>query len=367
MEKMKIGILGCGVISHTYIRDIKRLYSDIEIAAVANSHIAKAQAVAEQYGIPKVCTVEELLADEEITMIVNLTPPAAHTELNLQILNAGKHLFCEKPYALTMEDAEKTSALAREKGLKIGVAPDSFMGSSLSTCKKLLDDNWIGKPLYVTLNMMGGGVETWHPQPENWYRYGGGPLLDMGGYYFTTLVDMFGSVKAVYAVGAKGFEERTIYTPERFGQKIPVEVQTHYSAILTMECGILVTANFSFDIWKTSMPLFEIYGTDGTLMVPDPNMHGGTPKVYRKEQKLAPNYGGVDNGNDAPFAIPELSQNIGTYVRCLGVKDLADAIREDREPKTNSDLATHVLEILLGTMEAADTGIPYQMKTRYER
>lgn len=189
----------------------------------------------------------------------------------------------------------------------------------------------------------------------------------MGGYYFTTLVDMFGSVKSVYAVGAKGYEERTIYTSERFGQKIPVEIPTHYSAILTMECGIIVTANFSFDIWKTSMPMFEIYGTDGTLMVPDPNMHGGTPKVYRKEQKLAPNFGGVDNGNDQAFAIPELSQNIGTYVRCLGVKDLADAIREDRVPKTNTDLAMHVLEIIIGTMKSAEDGVPYQLTTSYDK
>lgn len=363
MRTMKIGIIGCGVISNTYIKDIQRLYKHISIDAVASGHIEGARKTAEMYNIPKVYTVDELLADPEIEMVVNLTPPAAHTEINVKVLNAGKHLFCEKPFALNLEECIMVSDLAKEKGLKIAVAPDSFMGSSLSTCKKLLEDNWIGRPLYANVNMLSSGVETWHPVPEHFYKFGGGPVYDMGGYYFTTLVDMFGPVDSLYAVSGKGFEERTVYTPERLGTKFPVEVPTHYSAILTFKNGMIVNANFSFDIWKTEMPLFEVYGTDGTLMVPDPNMHGGTPRVYRKEQKLAPNFGGVDNGSGEAFAIPELSQNIGTYVRCLGVDDLAHAIVEDRKPRANSDIATHVTEIMIGIMKSAETGTVYKMGT----
>lgn len=366
MRTIKIGIIGCGVISNTYISDIKRLYRELEIAAVADVDLARAQSSAGKYGIAKACTVEELLADSEIELAVNLTPPAFHTQINRKVLQAGKHLFCEKPFALNLADAQEIVALAREKGLKLGCAPDSFMGSSLSTCRKLLQDNWIGRPLYVCVNMMNCGVETWHPQPENFYRQGGGPLFDMGGYYFTALVSMLGSVESVYAVAAKGYDERTVYTQERFGQSFPVEVPTHYSGIITMESGVIVNANFSFDIWKTTMPMFEIYGTDGTLMVPDPNMHGGTPKVYRKEQKLAACFGGVDNGDGEPFALPELAQNVGTYVRCLGVADLAEAIRNDCEPQVNGELAVHVLEAILGMMESAKSGQPYRLTTRYD-
>lgn len=367
MKVMKIGIIGCGVISNTYIRDIQRLYPDrLKIAAAADADISRAAATAEKYEIPKACSVQELLADPEIELAVNLTPPALHTQINLQVLNAGKHLFCEKPFALTLEDAQRVAALAKEKGLLLGSAPDSFMGSSLTTCRKLLEDNWIGKPLCACMNMMSCGVETWHPQPENFYRKGGGPMYDMGGYYFSALVNMFGPAAQVYAAGRKGFQERTVYTKERFGQTFEVEVPTHYSAIVTMKNGMLVNANFSFDIWKTTMPMFEVYGTEGTMMVPDPNMHGGTPQVYRKEQRLAECFGGTDNGSGAAFALPELSQNVGTYVRGIGVAEMADALRENRRPRVNADFAIHVLEILIGIMKSAESGMPYTLTTDYQ-
>lgn len=366
MRKIKIGIIGYGVISHTYIKDIKRLYRNIIVEAVAGPSLEKAEKCADMYDIPRTLTIEEMLLDPEIEMVVNLTPPAAHTEINRRVLEAGKHLFCEKPFALTVEDAGMIADLAEKKGLKIGCAPDSFMGSSLKTCKKLLKDKWIGQPLYVCMNMMNCGVETWHPAPENFYLEGGGPVLDMGAYYFTALVTMFGAVDSVYAAAGMGFSERVIYTPERFGDSFPVKVPTHYAVIVTMKNGMIVNANFSFDIWKTEMPMFEIYGTEGTLMVPDPNMHGGTPRVYRKEQKLAENFGGTDNGNGEAFRIPELSQNIGSYVRCLGVADLADAVINDRRPVVNSDLGVHVTEILTGIIKSAETKTVYKLVTDYK-
>jgi len=368
MRKVIVGIIGCGVISNTYIRDLKRLYSDLlEIKAVADIDKERAQKSAEEYQIPVGCLVDELLADPEIELVVDLTPPAMHVELNKKILNAGKHCFTEKPFALSLKDAQEVVDLAKAKGLKLASAPDSFLGSSLSTCRKLLKDNWIGKPLYATLNMITAGVETWHPIPENYYKVGGGPVYDMGGYYFTALVSMFGSVERLFAYGGKGFEERQVYTQQRFGTKFSVDVPTHYTVVLMMKNGMIVNANFSFDIFKTSLPNFEVYGTDGTLFVPDPNMHGGVPKVYRKEQFLAPCFGGNDTGEGEAFKIPELAQDIGEYVRCLGVADICEAILEDRDPVCEGDLALHVIDIMTGIMKSAETGEEYRLVTSYDK
>ena len=366
MEKTSIGVIGCGVISSTYLRDLKRLCPELAVKAVADALPEAALKQKEAFGIPVACSPEELLADPEIEIVVNLTPPMLHTAVNRQILEAGKNLFCEKPFALTMEDAFATIALAKEKDLVIGCAPDSFLGSSLTTCKKLIDDGRIGKPLYVCMNMMNRGVETWHPKPENFYREGGGPVYDMGGYYFSALVNMFGPVESVYALGGKGFEERTIYTSERFGSSFPVEIPTHYSALLKLRCGMIVNANFSFDIWKSNMPMFEVYGTEGTLEVPDPNMHGGTPRLYRKEQTLAECFGGEDPAKGESWPVPELAQNVGTYVRFLGVKDLAVAIREGRLPRVNAYLALHVTEIMISVMKSAASGEKIILETTYD-
>lgn len=366
MRQVTIGIIGCGVISHTYIKEIKRLYPKLRIKAVANRTFEKAKECANQYEIPYVMSVEEILADQEIELIVNLTPPLAHFEMNQRILNAGKHLFCEKPFALTLEEANELCELAKEKHLKIGSAPDTFLGSSIQTCKKLLKDGWIGKPLYVTANMMSCGVETWHPNPGFYYTKGGGPLYDMGPYYLTALVSMFGSIETIFAHSATGFAERTIYSEPLRGQKIRVETPTHYSMLLQMEGGVLVTMNMSFDIWKSSMPMIEVYGEDGTLIVPDPNMAGGTPMIYRKEQTLARCFGTEDVNQGQSYRLPELHQNVGTYTRGAGVMDLATAIIHDHENQANERLATHVIEAITGAMESSQSGQVYRMKTSYE-
>ena len=363
---MKIGIIGCGVISNTYIKDIKRLYKDLEITAVSDVNIEAARAAAERYEIPKACSVEEILKEEEISLIVNLTPPAFHTKINLEILKAGKHVFCEKPLALSMEDARAVIELAGEKNLKIGCAPDSFMGSSLSTCRKIVEDGWIGEPLYAITNMLSSGVETWHPRPEPFYKEGGGPIYDMGGYYFSALVSMFGPVSSVRAMGRKGFEKRFVYVGENKGESYNVDVPTHYSILLSFKSGFLASMNFSFDVFRTEMPMFEVYGTGGTLFVPDPNMHGGLPKVYRKEQKLAECFGGDKEHASDIYEVPEMFQNVGEYVRGIGVHDLAVAIDEGREPVANARLALHVLDIMTSVMLSARENRDVELTTTYE-
>lgn len=366
MKITGIGIIGCGVISNTYIRDIKRLYRDLAIVAVADEDGVRAKDTAEKYGIKKSCTVQELLQDPAVEIVLNLTPPAAHTAVNLAALEAGKHVFCEKPLALRMEDARQVVELADKKGLKIGCAPDSFMGSSLMTCKKVLADGWIGTPLYANTNMLNCGVETWHPRPEAFYREGGGPVYDMGGYYFTTLVSLFGPAVSVRAIGRKGFDKRTVYTGEHAGDDFAVEIPTHYAVLVTFASGLIANMNFSFDIYKTEMPMFEIYGTDGTLFVPDPNMHGGTPRIYRKEQKLAEIFGGTDPHSGEPYEIPELTQNVGEYVRGIGVHDLAEAIRTNREPAANGRLALHVLDMMTSVIRSAQENTDVALSTSYE-
>ena len=188
----------------------------------------------------------------------------------------------------------------------------------------------------------------------------------MGPYYFSALLHMFGAVESVQALAARGFEERTIYSEPHKGEKIQVEVPTHYAALLKMKNGMIVNMNFSFDIWKSTMPMMEVYGSDGTLCVPDPNMSGGIPKIYRREQALAKVIGGVDTGEGQFFALPELYQNVGIYTRGLGVLDLARAIVNDTENLANGTMATHVIEIITGIMESAKNGTVYSMKTDYK-
>lgn len=370
MRNVNVGILGCGVISNTYIRDIKRFYPSLHLAACADVNVELAKSHAEKYQIPSGCSVEEMLAMEEVELVVNLTPPQFHMELNKKILQAGKHVFCEKPFAPTAAQARQVMDLADEKGLLVGSAPDTFLGSSLQTCRKILDDGWIGKPLYVTANMMSNGVETWHPAPANFYRQGAGPLYDMGPYYFTALAALLGPVKRVSAFSGTGFPVRKVYTGPLKGQEVSVETPTHYSGTAELVSGVIVSMNISFDIWHSSLPMFEIYGTDGTLEVPDPNMSGGRPRVYRKESTLDVLYDDsreTKEKQDMSVELPELYPHIGDYTRGIGVLDLACAIDEKRKPRVNAEMACHVIEAITGMMESAQDKKVYEMKTTCEK
>lgn len=370
MRNVNVGILGCGVISNTYIRDIKRFYPSLHLATCADVNVELAKSHAEKYQIPSGCSVEEMLAMEEVELVVNLTPPQFHMELNKKILQAGKHVFCEKPFAPTAAQARQIMDLADEKRLLVGSAPDTFLGSSLQTCRKILDDGWIGKPLYVTANMMSNGVETWHPAPANFYRQGAGPLYDMGPYYFTALAALLGPVKRVSAFSGTGFPVRKVYTGPLKGQEVPVETPTHYSGTAELASGVIVSMNISFDIWHSNLPMFEIYGTDGTLEVPDPNMSGGRPRVYRKERILDVLYDDsreTKEKQDTSVELPELYPHIGDYTRGIGVLDLACAIDEKRKPRVNAEMACHVIEAITGMMESAQDKKVYEMKTTCEK
>ncbi|UPG62594.1 Gfo/Idh/MocA family protein [Metabacillus endolithicus] len=287
MERVKVGIIGCGTISNVYLDNLTQRYKLIEVVACADLFVEKAEELAKKYNVPKACSVEDLLADPEVEIILNLTIPAAHYEINVAALQSGKHVYCEKPLALNLEDAKKSIELANEKGLMLGCSPDSFLGAGIQTSKKVFDGGWIGEPVSVTANFMCHGHELWHPAPDFYYKEGGGPILDMGPYYITAMVALLGPIKKITCIAKKTYEERTVLNSKiRSKKSIDVEVPTHYSGLVEFENGVTATVNMSFDIWFSNLPKLEIYGTEGTLMVPDPNMFGGPVKLIRGDNMV---------------------------------------------------------------------------------
>lgn len=375
MRKVKIGIIGCGVISHTYISNIKAMFHWLEIKACSATTIQKAKAVAEQYGIPKPCSTEELLEDAEIEIVLNLTTPAVHTEINRKILEAGKHIYCEKPFALSLSEAKEIMELAKSKGLMVGCAPETFLGAGLQTCRKAIDEGWIGKPVMVTANMMSYGTETWHASPEFYYKMGAGPMLDMGPYYLTALVALLGPIRTTACFSSTGTDTRTIYSEPLRGKKIAVEVPTSYTGILRFTSGVHANINMSFDSWHSNLPKLEIYGTDGMIIVPDPNMFGGRIKIFRKEKVLDSLDQSFYSGKERPYStvyeelqeLPQIYHQPLDYMRGLGVQDMAFALVNRRKHRTDEELIYHITEALLSFDEANAENKIYHMTSTCSR
>ncbi len=370
MRQFRIGILGCGVISNTYIADIQRFYKDLKIAACADVLPEAAKAHAEKYGIEKACTPDELLADDSLDIIVNLTPPPFHPALNRKIIEAGRNLFCEKPFAPTLKEAKEVLDLADEKGVMVGCAPDTFLSSGLQSMRFYLDAGIIGEPFFVTANMTDFGVETWHPNPLPYYTEYAGPMLDMAPYYLSALISLLGPIESVAAFGAMPGKIRHIYTGPKAGTDIESPILTHYSAVLRMKSGVICSMNMSFDIYKSDLPALEICGSGGTLSYPDPNYGGGCPKVYRKEQYLGTVYQQTEEARkrrEQFCELPELYARVKDYSRGLGVLELADAIDTGRKNRTGRDLILHVTEAAEAVRTSAVTGEFYRMQTSCSR
>jgi predicted dehydrogenase len=327
--KTKVGVIGCGNISEAYFSAAKT-FEDMEIIACADLNMEAVQAKAEEFDI-KAMTVDAILAEPEIEIIINLTTPQAHTEVNLQALNAGKHVHCEKPFALELEDGKKVLELAKKKNLYVGCAPDTFLGGGNQTCRKLIDDNWIGKPIAGTAFMLCPGHESWHPNPGFYYLNGGGPLFDMGPYYITALVNLLGPVKRVCASSCRALDKRIATAETTKGQVLPVEVSTHLAGILDFECGAVITMVMSFDVQKHTHSNIEIYGTAGSIIVPDPNTFSGPVKI---------------STNRAEWTEAPLSHGYTDNMRSIGVADMARAIKAGDKNRSSGELAYHVLEIM---------------------
>lgn len=370
MDCCKVGILGCGVISRTYAADIQAFYKQLKIVACADVNVALAQKLAEEFQIPKACTTEELLQDPQVQLVINLTPPQFHVALDKQIIAAGKHLFSEKPFAPTLEEAKEVLALAEEKGVRVACAPDTFLASGLQSMRYYLDAGLIGKPFFVTANMTTFGVETWHPNPVPFYQKGTGPIMDMAPYYLSAIVSLLGPIESIGAFCAQASDTRMVYIGPKAGTQIPVETPTHYTAILRLCSGVVVNLNVSFDIYKSSLPMFEIYGDGGTLAYPDPNFGGGTPRVYRKEQHLGTVYQNTEEAFERRnrfYELPELFPRVKDYSRGIGVLDLAKAIETGREHRANGSLILHITEAMEALIASANTDTFYRMTTTCNR
>lgn len=335
----KVGIIGGGNIFPQYINGC-RDYPNLDVVAIADMNMDVANARANEYGL-KALTVEAMLADPDISIIVNLTVPAAHSDVDLQILAAGKHVYSEKPLALNGAIGKTVLDAAAKAGLRVSCAPDTFLGGGIQTCRKLIDDGAIGTPVAGVAFMMTHGWEGWHPNPFFYYSKGGGPLYDMGPYYLTALVNLLGPVASVTASNKMNFATRTAGHPQHAGKTIPVEVNTHVAGILNFASGAIITLVMSFDVWQHTLHNIELYGTDGSMRVPDPNMFTGKVEVWHPAKHTA--------GQWESIALTH-RDDIG---RGTGVADLAYAIEQNRPQRASGDLAQHVLDVMDAIEEAS--------------
>ncbi|GGE49409.1 dehydrogenase [Pullulanibacillus camelliae] len=352
MKKVKVGIVGCGNISSIYFQAGKT-FDVFDVVACADLDSDRARGRAEEYGIPKACTVEQLLEDPEIDIVVNLTIPKAHAKVACAALEAGKHVYGEKPLSVSREDGLRMLALAEEKGLRVGNAPDTFLGGGLQTSRKLIDDGWIGEPVAATAFMMGHGHESWHPDPAFYYQTGGGPMFDMGPYYITALISLIGNVKRVTGSARITFPERTVTSEPKYGETIQVETPTHIAGILDFNNGAVGTMITSFDVWHHQLPFIEVYGTEGSMRVPDPNTFGGPVQVRRHDAK---------EWSEVP-----LTHGFTENSRGLGLADMAYAIQTGRQHRANGRLSYHVLDIMHGFHDASEQGQHVLLESQCDR
>ncbi|MFC4456545.1 Gfo/Idh/MocA family oxidoreductase [Deinococcus sonorensis] len=346
-----IGIIGTGDISAAYLR-VARDQRLFQVAGIADLDVSRAQARAEEFGVPAM-TPAELLALPDLTAVVNLTPPAAHAAVSLDILRSGHHVYSEKPLAVTLEDGAAILAEAQARGLRVGCAPDTFLGAGLQTVRELLDAGLIGRPVAATAFMMSSGPESWHPNPAFFFQPGAGPLFDMGPYYLTALVNLLGPVNRVGGSAIRAFDERVAGHASRKGERIPVNTPTHVTAQLDFEAGQVATFIASFDTPASELPRIEIYGTDATLSVPDPNTFGGPVRIRRRGQQ---------EWETLPLTRPFQENSRG-----IGLADLLDATAQGSAHRASGDLAYHVLEIMHRVLESAEQGTPLAVQSRVER
>lgn len=341
MKKVKVGIVGCGKISGIYLKNLTSTFLNTEVYAVSDLIEERAKEAAEKYNIPHIMSTDELINSKEIQIVLNLTTPQGHFDICKKALMAGKHVYVEKPLSLTLEQGNELLKLAKEKNLMIGGAPDTFLGAGLQTCRKLIDDGFIGTPVAATAFLTCHGHESWHPDPEFYYKTGGGPMFDMGPYYLTALVSLLGPAKTVCGMTKITFPERRITSQKKFGNIIKVEVPTHVAGNIEFENGVIASVITSFDIWSSTLPRIEIYGSLGTLIVPDPNTFGG-PVMFRpahcKEFKEIP-----------------LTHIYSENSRGIGLSDMANCILNGGTPRASGELTNHVLEIMQAFHTSSDT------------
>jgi len=353
MAKTRVGVIGCGNICGIYFKNLKR-FPFLEVAACADLLPDRAKAKAAEFGVPKACAPKELLADPGISTVLNITIPKAHFEIAVAALEAGKSVYNEKPLAVRREDGGKLVEMAARKKLRLGCAPDTFLGAGLQTCRKLIEEGAIGTPMAATAFMVGGGPEGWHPDPAFVYQVGGGPLFDMGPYYLTALVTLLGPVRRVAGMARAGFPERVVGSGPRKGEKIKVEVPTHVAGLLEFQGGAIGNLITSFDAkGGANLPRIEIYGSEASLSVPDPNTFGGPVRIRRKDAK---------DWEEVPLA-----HGYAENGRGVGLADMVKAETKKRPHRAGGELAFHVLDLMHAIVEASEKAKHLEIRSTCER
>lgn len=364
---LKVGMVGVGCISGIYLKNFTEVFKDVELVAVCDLIRERAEQAQKDYGIPKIYdTMEEMFADPEITLILNLTRPYQHYDVSKAALLAGKHVYSEKPLAVDLTEGRDLVRIAEEKGLYLGGAPDTFMGAGIQTCRKLIENGLIGEVIGGRCVMACHGHETWHPDPDFYYQRGGGPLFDMGPYYLTALINLLGGIKKVYGYAKTSYPTRLITAEPHVGEIITVNTPTHIESMVTFDSGATVSLLTSFDIYNTRQTNIEIYGTKGTLYVPDPNGFGGNAVLKNGEvgEMCAITFYNGETGKEENYPV---EFDYADNSRCLGLDDIAVAIETGRPGRTTYKQTFHVLEAMCGILISAEKGDSYTMTTHFEK
>ncbi|MET8468591.1 Gfo/Idh/MocA family oxidoreductase [Streptomyces sp. NPDC006422] len=354
-EPLNVGIVGCGTIVGQYLESLRRLERTVRLVAVADLDASRAQAVADKWdgaGEVRAVPVLELLTADDVDLVLNLTIPAAHADIALKTIAAGKHVYGEKPLAATTHEARTVLDAARQAGVVVGCAPDTVLGTGIQTARRAVDEGLIGTPVAATATMVTPGHERWHPSPDFYYAPGGGPLLDMGPYYITALITLLGPVTSVIGAASHTRTEREIGTGPRAGERIPVTVDTHVTGVLTHESGALSTLLISFDAVATHSSNIEVHGPEGTLSVPDPNHFSGDTRVFRL---------GADSWETLPPSAGYLTSGRG-----YGIADLTTTL-PSTAPRASGTLAYHVLDVMESLLSSAATGTSVPVTSRAPR
>ena len=357
---MRVGIIGCGNISETYF-ECQNLFNNFTIVACADINIEAAKNSAEKYNV-KAFSVDDILANDDIDVIINLTIPSAHKEIIMKSLNAGKHCFSEKPLAMNFNEGLEISELASSKNLYVGCAPDTFLGAAGQKARSLIEDKKIGDVVLGTFNLMSHGMEHWHPNPDFFFKPGAGPVFDVGVYYITQLVNLIGPIKSISSLSGTATPERTITSEPRNGEKIKVETPTTLMGTLEFHNNAKIQFFCSWDVWKHKHSTIELYGLEGSMIVPDPNFFSGDILISHKEEDWQ-----VINNDKMLLGIPNKTDNSGDKIanyRGIGLSDMIDAISHQRQSRCSLDLAVHVLEAMEGIIKSSDERVIYNMKTK---
>ncbi len=344
MKKIiQVAMIGVGCISGIYLKNISGLFREIHLLGVCDLIRERAEKAQKDYNVPKLYeTMYDAFADPEVDIVLNLTRPYEHYAVTKAAPEAGKHVYSEKPLGASLAEGRELVALAEQKGLMLGGAPDTFLGAGIQTCRKLIEDGYIGAPIGTAAFMICRGHESWHPDPDFYYQYGGGPMMDMGPYYLTAMVNLMGAIRRVNAATRRTFAKRMITSEPLAGTPIDVNVSTYVSGTVEYASGALGTLFTTFDVHYPSQARFEVYGSEGTLLVPDPNTFGGPVRLYRPESKEI---------RELPLVFDYQDNSRG-----LGLADMANALRDGRRARADYTQTFHVLEAIEGFETSGKTG-----------